>query len=107
MTSKFGVRCCSENDCTTSFSCNAEEGLTYMEAVEHCEREGRSVCTREQILSEMCCGTGGNCDNKPVWTSDLKGKPHFKSLNFFNFKIFRALIFSVLQIDPGCIPSAS
>merc|ERR1712228_281993 len=30
------------------------------------------VCTKDELLSEVCCGSGGDCDNHPVWTSTLE-----------------------------------
>ena len=69
-TETFGVRCCSATECTTPYDASLQ-GLTYQDAVAICENEGLLVCSRNQILSEMCCGTGGQADNYPVWTSTL------------------------------------
>ena len=65
-----GVRCCS-NDGTT---CKTQKGAcpgesTYSEAFEKCSNIGMRLCTKAELLTEMCCKTGGWCDSHPVWTS--------------------------------------
>jgi len=30
------------------------------------------LCTKDELFTEICCGTGGQCDNYQVWTSTLK-----------------------------------
>ena len=27
------------------------------------------LCNRDELLTDICCGTGGNCDNHLIWTS--------------------------------------
>ena len=65
-----GVRCCS-NDGKT---CKTQKGAcpgdsTYSEAFEKCSNIGMRLCTKAELLTEMCCKTGGWCDSHPVWTS--------------------------------------
>ena len=65
-----GVRCCS-NDGTI---CKTQKGAcpgdsTYSEAFEKCSDIGMRLCTKTELLREMCCKTGGWCDSHPVWTS--------------------------------------
>jgi len=86
---KAGVRCCSndgktiiddnivngkinngkERFCTTLGSCNRRNGVTLEEAVQQCTDAGYRLCTKEELMSDECCGTGGNCDSHLVWTS--------------------------------------
>jgi len=82
---KAGVRCCSldgesiiegnnngkERFCKTLGKCTGNNGVTFKEAGEQCAAEGLRLCTKEELLSEECCGTGGNCDSHLVWTSTL------------------------------------
>ena len=79
---KAGVRCCSTDGetiihegkgrfCTTLGKCNGNNGVTFTEASEQCEGEGYRLCTKDELMSDECCGTGGNCDSHLVWTSTL------------------------------------
>jgi len=78
---KAGVRCCSTHGgiihagknrtCTTLGRCNKNNGVTFKEAGEQCEAKGYRLCTKEELMSDECCGTGGNCDSHLVWTSTL------------------------------------
>ena len=67
-----GVRCCSMNGttCDTFGKCPGKS--TYCDAVRECEGKNMRVCTKDELLSEVCCGSGGDCDNHPVWTSTLE-----------------------------------
>ena len=67
-----GVRCCSEDGltCTTIVKCPGDS--THSKAKETCEGQGMRLCTKAELLNEVCCKTGGNCDNHPVWTSTLQ-----------------------------------
>ena len=68
---KAGVRCCSMDGskCETPGRCNGRNGITFSEAVDECTGMGLKLCTKEELLSEVCCATGGNCDSFAVWTS--------------------------------------
>ena len=81
-----GVRCCSTDAetiihkdkgrwCTTLGPCNANNGVTFYDAVEQCTAKGYRLCTKTELMSDQCCGTGGNCDTHLVWTStdDIPG----------------------------------
>ena len=67
-----GVRCCSEDGstCTTIGICPG--GSTHSKAKETCEGQGMRLCTKDELLNEVCCKAGGNCDNHLVWTSTLE-----------------------------------
>merc|ERR1712020_492391 len=80
---KAGVRCCSidgetiittpnngkKRFCKTLGRCNKNNGVTFAEAVEKCTDEGLRLCTKVELMSDECCGTGGDCDSHLVWTS--------------------------------------
>jgi len=66
------TRCCNNagNSCETINNCNEDQYLrTYAEAEAKCENEGKRLCTKLELLSEICCGTGGGCDSEAIWTS--------------------------------------
>ena len=75
-----GVRCCASDgtsSCVTPGKC-PEHKTTYYQAVSKCHSENARLCTKDELLKkefrngkmrEICCGTGGNCDNHAVWTS--------------------------------------
>ena len=67
---KANVRCCSmEGDkCNTLGNC-PDDALTFDEARTKCESAGYRLCTKKELLSDVCCDTGGNCDLYDVWTS--------------------------------------
>merc|ERR1711981_971533 len=58
-----------ERFCTTLGSCNGRNGVTFFEAVKQCTEKGYRLCTKTELMSDECCGTGGNCDSHLVWTS--------------------------------------
>jgi hypothetical protein len=64
-----GARCCNDDgtSCSTPGSCPAQ--LTFAQASKLCTDEGKRLCTKSELLSDICCGTGGNCDSYAVWTS--------------------------------------
>ena len=65
-----GVRCCSNDGttCTTPLYC-ASNKMSYVDAVSKCSEASRRLCSRGELLSDICCGTGGYCDDHEVWTS--------------------------------------
>merc|ERR1712038_2230250 len=69
------VRCCSidaagSTDCETVSNCNDSRDLvTFADAETECAAKGMRLCTMDELLSDICCGTGGNCDSLAVWTS--------------------------------------
>ena len=68
------VRCCSDDgsSCDTLSNCGSSSDLVnYTVAVTECTTNGMRLCTKDELLSEICCGTGGQCDNYGVWTSTL------------------------------------
>lgn len=64
-----GVRCCDAagTSCVTFGSCPGFH--TYSQAAALCESNGYRLCTKAELHTEICCGTGGMCDHHPVWTS--------------------------------------
>ena len=65
-----GVRCCSNDGatCSTPLSCDNTK-MSYVDAESKCFDDNRRLCSKADILSDICCGTGGNCDSYEVWTS--------------------------------------
>ena len=72
-----GVRCCSDDGstCETPGDCPAHN-MPFDNAKQKCAQLGKRLCTKDQLLSGVCCGTGGMCDYDAIWTSDI-GKNHF------------------------------
>jgi len=72
---RHGVRCCSidGDTCTTDWNCKSETQLTFQQAKDHCANQGKRICTQSELESDMCCGTGGNCDRHTVWSSTSSG----------------------------------
>merc|ERR1712223_1666049 len=71
-TSTSFVRCCSDDatSCSTISNCRDTSDLvTYAEAATKCATNGQRLCTKDELLSDVCCGTGGQCDSEGVWTS--------------------------------------
>ena len=75
-----GIRCCkdpaaSTGDCITIDRCDDGTGIVpYDEAVSKCQASSnhQRLCTKDELLSDICCGSGGQCDSHPVWTSTLE-----------------------------------
>ena len=70
------VRCCSTDgtSCSTISDCTDSGDLvTYAEAADKCAAEGLPgsyrLCNKNELLEDICCGTGGQCDDYGVWTS--------------------------------------
>ena len=67
------VRCCytrGATSCSTISDCEDSGDLvTFEEAVQKCATDGQRLCTKDELLEEICCGTGGSCDSYGVWTS--------------------------------------
>ena len=73
-TSEAFVRCCSFDgtSCTTVNDCNDSDNLmSYSDAEDECSKIGMRLCTKDELLTEVCCGTGGTCDSNAVWTSTV------------------------------------
>ena len=47
--------------------------MTYDEAVSKCESQNMRLCTKNELFTDVCCGTGAGCDKWPVWTSTGTG----------------------------------
>ena len=59
------ARCCSDRDafCTMpdpheDWCSDAVEPMTYEQARYHCESAGRRLCTRSEVVSDLCCDPG-------------------------------------------------
>ena len=73
---KAGVRCCSSDgtSCNTHSSCTSWNDLkNHVDAEAECVADGMRLCTKDELLSEICCATGGGCDSLKVWTSTIYG----------------------------------
>ena len=69
---KAGVLCCD----TTGYRCASgnnrictKNKVYFDEAVSQCQNAGMRLCTRDELLSNICCKTGSSCHSNPVWTS--------------------------------------
>ena len=74
-----GVRCCSDDGstCETPGSCPADN-KSFNDAKQKCAELGKRLCTKNELTSGVCCGTGGKCDLDGVWTSNpFAGKKSF------------------------------
>ena len=67
---KANVRCCSmEGDkCYTLGNC-PDDAVGFDDARIKCKSAGYRLCTKDELLSNVCCDTGGDCDIYAVWTS--------------------------------------
>ena len=59
--------------CTTPGSCetavNDRIVVSYEDATSECSAIGNRLCTKNELNTGVCCGTGGDCDQALVWTS--------------------------------------
>jgi len=83
------VRCCNPNKCKSmddSKKCFGTK-LTFDQGKKLCESLGDNygLCTKEQVISKMCCGTGCGYDAKMIWIKWRNRKLYFKerSLIFY------------------------
>ena len=71
------IRCCSADgtECTTVTNDCREStyATTYDDATSQCESLGLRLCTKTELLTDVCCGTGGSCDSYAIWTSTSAG----------------------------------
>lgn len=67
-----GARCCKNGvaKCKSS-KCN-KEYMTLADAVNFCTSKGTGwrLCTSQELSANKCCGAGGGCDARGVWTGD-------------------------------------
>ena len=47
--------------------------MSYAGAEDECTAIGKRLCTKDELLTEVCCGAGGGCDSEAVWTSTAYG----------------------------------
>ena len=86
---RAGVRCCSLDGLTCDTPGSCPGSFSYREAEIQCSDIGHRVCTKDELLSEVCCQTGGACDQHPVWTSTLESESGILlSLHFLNCNHF-------------------
>ena len=65
-----GVRCCSVDGttCETPGSCPTDN-MSYDDATQKCAELGRRLCTKDELVGGVCCGSGGMCNKYEVWSS--------------------------------------
>ena len=72
LSSKYGKYCCPVSggleDCDVDKDCPAGEG-TFNDAVKDCDKNGRRLCTRDELQKRTCCGE--NCESRGFWTSTV------------------------------------
>jgi len=85
------ARCCAGDgsSCTSPQNCLKGQPGTYAAASAVCHDLGLRLCTKNELISEVCCLTGGQCDNSPVWTSSAY-TPVVWSSNATNSPVMRA-----------------
>ena len=66
---RTGVRCCSVDGKTCQTPGQCPGNFSYFEAESLCNLSGHRICTKDELHSGVCCGTGGTCDNNAVWSS--------------------------------------
>ena len=86
-----GVRCCSADgsECVTppDLKC-PDDNMSFDRANQKCVFLGMRLCTKDQLLSGVCCRSGGFCDHHEVWTSTPDpGKKSF-SLQYYNHRSY-------------------
>jgi len=71
---QLGARCCSDDTpnvtCTSPHNCD-QTSHNFSEALALCQQESKRLCTVAELTSNICCSTGGMCDNHKIWTSDI------------------------------------
>jgi hypothetical protein len=78
ITGQATVRCCSMDgtQCDSSLTGHClPKSATFAEAEASCGKAGMKLCSKIELESGVCCGTGCDYDNELVWTSavDKKG----------------------------------
>ena len=66
-TGQAGVRCCSNDDCGTCKSVCPPAKVSRSDAEQKCSELEMRLCTKKELASEICCGTGCSLDTKLVW----------------------------------------
>ena len=61
--------------CKTIGKC-PDDFTSYQNAATLCSESGRKLCTKDELLSDICCKSGGLCDSHPVWTSTREPGKH-------------------------------
>lgn len=72
---KVGVMCCKQpfgSGCVSEGNCNVN-AKTLQGAIFTCFIHGLRLCTRSELLSNICCGLNVHCDKVPVWSSTEEG----------------------------------
>jgi hypothetical protein len=78
---KACVRCCLNDGATCSKTnkqhsknCgNKNNKKTYDDAEAICKASGERLCKKEELLDNLCCGTGGNADGNAAWALSPSG----------------------------------
>ena len=109
------ARCCGgDGSCISPATCNSGTTLTFAEAEALCATYSKTLCTKAELASAKCCGTGGGCDAYGIWTLDkactLKANPQyihgsilFYSLHGISESLVSTIGFAVsLAPEAGC-----
>ena len=62
-----GSTCATPGSCETA--ANDRIVVSYADATSECSAIGNRLCTKDELNTGVCCGTGGQCDQALVWTS--------------------------------------
>ena len=78
-----GVRCCScdGKSCQTDLRCPTDH-MSYDNANAECHKKGLRLCTKDELLDRVCCGTGGDCNRHLIWTSSVE-----PGINAYTFRM--------------------
>ena len=47
--------------------------MSYDDATQKCAEIGRRICTKDELVGGVCCGSGGMCNKYEVWSSSSSG----------------------------------
>jgi len=86
---KADTRCCSLDGqtCTTPNATIPHCGRnllkqTFEEASSICKSKKQRLCTDQELLTGVCCQTGGGCDESEVWTSTTSTSCILPGINY-------------------------
>ena len=72
-TSSIAVNCCSGSMSNDNLTCRRNGCFTttsFLDAKDHCEKDGMRLCTVDELDSGICCNRGCGFNNKLSWTAD-------------------------------------
>ena len=56
--------------------------MSFDNAALKCQEMGLRLCTKDELLGGVCCGTGGSCDSYLIWTSTSESGSYSLALAF-------------------------